>query len=96
MGNNLDDEQKEHLKIEDKNKRKKAKCDNLNVDEKEQLRKYRKKGKKTMHGKFDDEQKEHLKKRGQKNKKAKCDNLNIDEKEQLRKYEKKVKKAMHE
>ena len=69
MGDNLDDEQKEHLKIEDKKKRKKAKCDNLNVDEKEQLRKYSKKGKKTMHGKFDDEQKEHLKKEDKKTKK---------------------------
>ena len=41
---NLDDEQKEHLKIKD-NKRKKEKRDNLNLDEKEQLRKYEKKGK---------------------------------------------------
>ena len=39
MCGNLDDEKKEHLKIEDKNG-KKAKHDNLNVDEKEQLRKY--------------------------------------------------------
>ena len=44
MGANLDDEQKEHLKIDD-NKRKKAKQDNLNVNEKEQLRKYEKKEK---------------------------------------------------
>ena len=41
----LDDEVKEHLKIEDKKKkeRKRARRDNLNVDEKEQLRKYEKK-----------------------------------------------------
>ena len=44
MRDNLDDEQKEHLKIDD-NKRKKAKQDNLNVNEKEQLRKYEKKEK---------------------------------------------------
>ena len=42
MRDNLDDEEKEHLKIEGK-KRKKAKCDNLNVDEKEQMRKCEKK-----------------------------------------------------
>ena len=47
MHDNPDDEQKEHLKIED-NKRKNEKCDNLYVDEKEQLRKYEKKGKKSM------------------------------------------------
>ena len=35
MRDNLDDEQKEHLKIED-NKRKKTKRDNFNVNEKEQ------------------------------------------------------------
>ena len=35
---NHDDELKKHLKIED-NKRKKAKCNKLNADEKEQLRK---------------------------------------------------------
>ena len=33
MSDNLDDEQKEYLKMKD-NKRKKAKCDNFNVDEK--------------------------------------------------------------
>ena len=44
MGGNLDDKQKEHLKIDD-SKRKKAKQDNLNVNEKEQLRKYEKKEK---------------------------------------------------
>ena len=44
MLDNLDDEQKEHLKIKD-NKREKEKRDNLNLDEKEQLRKYMKKGK---------------------------------------------------
>ena len=45
MRDNLDEEQKEHLKIED-NKRKQEKQDNLNVDEKEQLRKYEKKERK--------------------------------------------------
>ena len=44
MRDNLDDEQKEHLKIKD-SKRKKEKRDNLNLDEKEHLRKYEKKGK---------------------------------------------------
>ena len=44
MHDNLDDELKEHLKVEDK-KTKKSKCNNLNVDEKEQLRKYEKKRK---------------------------------------------------
>ena len=39
MRDNLDDEQKQLLKIED-NKRKKAKFDNFNVDEKEQMRIY--------------------------------------------------------
>ena len=38
MCDNLDAEQKQQFKIEE-NKRKKAKRDNLNVDEKEQLRK---------------------------------------------------------
>ena len=42
MRDNLDIEQKEHLKIDD-NKRKKRKQDDLNVNEKEQLRKYEKK-----------------------------------------------------
>ena len=41
MCDNLDEEQKEPLKIEG-NKRKKAKRGSLNVDEKEQLRKYKK------------------------------------------------------
>ena len=43
---------KKHLKIED-SKRKKEKCDNLNIDEKEQLRHYEKKIKKTMHDNLD-------------------------------------------
>ena len=46
MCDNLDIEQKEHLKIDD-NKRKKRKQDDLNVNEKEQLRKYKKKKKKS-------------------------------------------------
>ena len=33
MSDNLDDEQKEYLKMKD-NKRKEVKCDNFNVDEK--------------------------------------------------------------
>ena len=45
LRDNIDDKQKEHLKIEAK-KRKKEKGDNLYVDEKEHLRKYEKKGKK--------------------------------------------------
>ena len=47
MCDNVNDEKKKHLQIEDK-RRKKAKRDNLNVDEKEQLRKYEKEGKKVM------------------------------------------------
>ena len=69
MHGKFDDEQKEHLKKEDK-KNKKAKCDNLNIDEKEQLRKYEKKVKKAMHGNFNDELKEHLKIEDKKRKKA--------------------------
>ena len=49
-------------------KKKKTKRDNINVDEKEQLRKYEKKGKKAMRVNLDDEQKEHLKKRTKKQK----------------------------
>ena len=60
MHDNPDDEQKKHLKIED-NKRKNEKCDNLNLVEKEQLRKYEKKGKKSMRDNLGDEHKEHLK-----------------------------------
>ena len=70
MRDNLIDEQKEHLKKEDE-KRKKAKRYNRNVDEKEQLRKYKKKGKKVMCDNLDDEQKEHLKKEDKKKKKSK-------------------------
>ena len=44
MCNNLNDERKERVEIE-KSKRNKEKCDNLNGNEKEQLRKYMKKGK---------------------------------------------------
>ena len=42
------------MKKED-NKRKKEKRDNLGDNEKEQLRKYEKKGKKVMHDNLDDE-----------------------------------------
>ena len=56
---NLYDEQKEHLKIED-NKRK-NKCDDLYVDEKEQLRKYEKKGQKTTCEQLNNEKKQHVK-----------------------------------
>ena len=41
MHDNLDDGLKELLKIEDK--KKEGKCENLNVEEKEQWRKYKKK-----------------------------------------------------
>ena len=92
MPDNFDDEQKGHLKIKD-NKRKKEKRDNLNVDVKEQLRKYEKKGKKAMRDNFDDEKKEHIKIEQNKRKKAKRDSLNVDEKEQLRKCEKKRKES---
>ena len=59
MRDNLDDEQKEHLEIK-KNKRNKAKWDNLKVNEKEQLRKYMKKGKKVMHENLNNEKIEHI------------------------------------
>ena len=92
MHDNLDDEQKEHVQIQE-NKRKKAKRDSLNLDEKEQLRKYKKK-EKGMRDNLDDEQKEHLKLEDNKRKKEKHDDLNLDEKEQLRKHKKKGWKAM--
>ena len=50
---------RKHLKIEGKKRKTKEKHDNLNLDEKEQLRKYEKKRKKAMR---DDEQKENLEK----------------------------------
>ena len=69
MCDNLDDEQKVHLKKGD-NKRKKEKHDNFNVDEKEQLRKYKKKGKKGMRDKLNNEKKEHIKIEDSKRKKT--------------------------
>ena len=53
----LDYKQKEHLKIEDREIKKKR--DDRNVPEKEQLRKFDKKGKKAMYDNLDDGQKEH-------------------------------------
>ena len=44
------------------NKRKKAKHDNLDDSEKEQLRKYEKEGKKVVRYNVNDEKKDHLKK----------------------------------
>ena len=93
MCDNFDDEKREHLKIEG-NKRKKAKQDSFNVDEKKQLRKCKKK-EKAMRDNLDDEQKEHLKIKDNKRKKEKRDNPNLDEKEQLRKYENKGKMDKH-
>ena len=61
MRGNLSDEQKEQLKVEDKKRKKKVKRDDLNVDEKEQLKKYEWKRKKAMHDNLDDEQNEQLK-----------------------------------
>ena len=83
------------MKKED-NKRKKEKCYNLGDNEKEQLRKYKKEGKKVMRDNLDDEKKEHLKKEDNKRKKEKRDNLGDNEKEQLRKYEKEGKKVMRD
>ena len=57
MCDNLDYKQKEHLTIEDSEIKKKR--DDLNVPEKEQLRKFDKKGKKAMYDNLDDGQKEH-------------------------------------
>ena len=86
MRDNLDIEQKEHLKIED-NKRKKRKQDDLTVNEKEQLRNYEKKRKEAMRDNLNNEKKEHIKiddskkkknkkpKKKTKRKKAKCNNL---------------------
>ena len=50
-------------------KEKKEKRDNLSDSEREQLRKYEKKGKKVMHDNLDDEKNEHLKKEDNKRKK---------------------------
>ena len=61
MRDNLDDDLKQHLKI-DGNKMKKAKRDNLNVDGKEQLRSYEKKGKKDMRDNLGDDEKEQVRK----------------------------------
>ena len=44
------------FKNREQKKRKKANRDNLNVEEKEQLRKYEKKGKKNMRDNFGDEE----------------------------------------
>ena len=83
---------RKHLKIEGKKRKTKEKHDNLNLDEKEQLRKYEKKRKKAMR---DDEQKENLEKQG--NKTMLCAiNLNVAEKEPFQKYEKKGNKAMRD
>ena len=61
MCNNLDDEQKEQWKIED-NKRKKAKRDSHNVEERNFWGNTRKKkGKKAMYDNLDNELKEQLK-----------------------------------
>ena len=49
----------------------KEKRDSLGDNEKEQLRKYEKKGKEVMHDNLDDEKKEHLKKEDNKRKKRK-------------------------
>ena len=79
MHDNLDDGLKEHLKIEDKKRKKTTNHENLTVDEKEQLRKYKKKGKKGMPENLDDEQKEHLRIQDRKSKKTKHNNLSADE-----------------
>ena len=71
--------------------RKKAKHDNLDDNQKEQLRQYEKKMKKVMHVNFDEEKKEFMKKGDNKRKNEKSDNLDENEKEQLRKFEKKGK-----
>ena len=59
MCDNLDDEQKQQLKIKGQQKEKNKSVITLNVDEKKQLRIYKKKGKKVMGDNLDDEQKEH-------------------------------------
>ena len=50
----------------------KKKRDNLGDNEKEQLRKYKKEGKKVMRDNFDDNEKEKNEKRGQQKKKRKA------------------------
>ena len=57
----------------------KRKCDSVDDNQNEQLRKYKKKGKKVLDDNLDDEQKEHLKIEDNKRKKAKRDSLNVDE-----------------
>ena len=66
---------KEHLKIEGE-RRKKAKRENLNVDEREQLRKYEQKGKKGMLDNLSNE-----KEKRTKIEKTKSNNLDNNEKE---------------
>ena len=53
-------------------KEKKEKWHKLNLDEKKQLTKYKKKVKKAMHDNLDDEQKEHLKIEDNKKEKGKA------------------------
>ena len=53
-------------------KEKKEKWHKLNLDEKKQLTKYKKKVKKAMHNNLDDEQKEHLKIEDNKKEKGKA------------------------
>ena len=60
MQDNLDDDKRVELKKRGHQK-KKEKCDNLDHNEKEQLRKLKKKGKKVM---LDDEKKKKFQKRG--------------------------------
>ena len=52
-------------------KRKKEMRENLNVDEKEQLRKYEKKGKKAMHDNLGNDEKEQVRKMTKKRKMGK-------------------------
>ena len=69
-----------------KEKKKKEKDDNLSVNEKEQLRKCEKKGKKVICDNLDDgKKKRHLKKENNKRKKEKFDNVDDNEKEQFKK-----------
>ena len=60
--------------------------DNVNYQEKEQLKKYEKKGKKTTRKNVNNQKKQHIKIEGSKIKKRNCDNF-----DHLKKYDRKTK-----
>ena len=65
--------------------------DNVNYQEKEQLKKYEKKGKKTTRKNVNNQKKQHIKIEGSKIKKTNRDNFDTNEKFHLKKYGRKTK-----